>query len=152
MVRFGIGMYGLNPSNDVLVSPVVLEPSLELHSEIIFVKKIHSETAIGYGKKYTAGKGEWIATIPIGYADGWSRNLVGFPLIIEGNYCEIIGTICMDQLMIKLPKKFDKGTKVTLIGKNNGKCISVQNIADYSGTINYEIVCRLTDRIPRIYI
>ncbi|WP_071131710.1 alanine racemase [Enterococcus timonensis] len=152
MIRMGISMYGLNPSGSALVLPVNLQPALELVSELIQVKLVPADTGISYGKTYTTDCPQWIGTVPIGYADGYLRSLQGFHVLVEGELCEIVGRINMDQLMIHLPKKFPLGTKVTLIGENRGKIVSAQDVADFAKTIHYEICCLLSDRLPRIYL
>ena len=151
MVRLGVSMYGLNPSGHALSLDAPLHPAFELVSELIQVKFVPAGTEIGYGKTYTSEQAEWIGTVPIGYADGWLRHLQGFKVLVDGQFCEIVGRICMDQLMIRLPKQFANGTQVTLIGVNGDQEITVQSVADYLGTIHYEVCCQLSDRIPRIY-
>lgn len=151
MVRFGIAMYGLNPDANAQVPPFELKPALSLESELVFVKKVKAQSAIGYGSTYVAKEDEWIGTVPVGYADGWLRRMQGFKLLVEGEWCEIVGRVCMDQIMIRLPQKYPVGTKVTLIGQNHGKQITAQDVAAYAKTIHYEIVCDLGVRIPRIY-
>lgn len=151
VIRYGVAMYGLNPSGDVLTEPYHLNPALELISEVIQVKELPKDEGIGYGKTYTTKESEWIGTVPIGYADGWVRKMQGFSLLVDGQACEIVGRVCMDQLMIRLPKKYPVGTKVTLIGKNGGKEITMQQVADYLETIHYEVACLLSERVPRMY-
>lgn len=151
MIRYGVSMYGLNPSGVELLAPYPLKPAMELVSELIQVKELPAGEGIGYGKTYDTPEKEWIGTVPIGYADGWLRKMQGFSLLVEGEYCEIIGRVCMDQLMIRLPREVKVGTKVTLIGENNGQSITMQDIADYLDTIHYEVSCLLSERVPRIY-
>ncbi|OJG66420.1 alanine racemase [Enterococcus malodoratus] len=151
MIRYGVGMYGLNPSGHELPETYPLKPAMELVSELIQVKELASGEGVGYGKTYDTPKKEWIGTIPIGYADGWLRKMQGFSLLVDGEFCEIVGRVCMDQLMIRLPRDFKVGTKVTLIGKNNGQEITMQDVADHLGTIHYEVCCMLSERVPRIY-
>ncbi|MGG5370463.1 alanine racemase [Enterococcus sp. AZ196] len=151
MIRYGVGMYGLNPSGHELPEVYPLKPAMELVSELIQVKELAAGEGVGYGKTYDTPEKEWIGTIPIGYADGWLRKMQGFSLLVEGEFCEIVGRVCMDQLMIRLPREFKVGTKVTLIGKNNGQEITMQDVADHLGTIHYEVCCMLSERVPRIY-
>ncbi|MEY8446535.1 alanine racemase [Enterococcus ratti] len=151
MIRFGIAMYGLNPSGHALTEPYPLKPALELVSELIQVKQLAKGEGIGYGKTYITDKMEWIGTVPIGYADGWLRKMQGFSVLVEGKFCEIVGRVCMDQLMIRLPHKVSLGTKVTLIGKNQEEEIPMQAVADQLETIHYEVACVLGTRIPREY-
>lgn len=151
MIRFGIAMYGLNPSGGELPEPYPLNPALSLVSELIQVKLLPAGYGVGYGKTYITKKDEWIGTIPIGYADGWMRHLQGFFVLVNGVECEIIGRVCMDQCMIRLNGSIEVGTKVTLIGENRDKAITVQMVADYLDTIQYEVICMLSERIPRVY-
>lgn len=89
--------------------------------------------------------------MPIGYADGWLRKMQGFSILVEGERCEIVGRVCMDQLMIRLPRAFAVGTPVTLIGENHGEQITMQDVADQLETIHYEVACTLSARVPREY-
>ena len=129
-----------------------LKPALSLESELVQVKKVPAGAGIGYGKSYETKQSEWIGTVPIGYADGFVRGMQGFYVLVEGKRCEIIGRVCMDQLMIRLPHSFETGTKVTLIGKNQEEVITIEAIAEHLGTINYEVLCLLAERIPRHYL
>lgn len=151
MVRYGVAMYGLNPSGGELIPTENLRPALELVSELVQVKRVPKGTHISYGATYTSEQAEWIGTVPIGYADGWLRKMQGFALLVAGHYCEIVGRVCMDQLMIRLPQEFPVGTKVTLIGENGGETISMQQVADYLETIHYEVACTISDRVVREY-
>ncbi|MFC6171429.1 alanine racemase [Loigolactobacillus jiayinensis] len=152
MVRFGVALYGLNPSGTALEPPYPLQPALSFESELVFVKQIQAGAAVSYGATYHAQQAEWVGTVPVGYADGWQRRLQGFYVLINGQACEIIGRVCMDQLMVRLPEKLAVGTKVTLVGENGGQTLSLQNVADYANTIHYEIACNLTERVPRVYL
>ncbi|WP_363473706.1 alanine racemase [Companilactobacillus musae] len=152
MVRYGIALYGLNPSQtDITELPYDLEPALSLYSELVFVKKVKAGTSIGYGATYTSDKDEWIGTVPIGYADGWLRRMQGSDVLIDGQRCQIVGRICMDQFMVRLPKEMPTGTKVTILGKDGDEEITTTDAAKYAGTINYEILCSLSERLPRVY-
>ena len=113
MVRFGIAMYGLNPSGETLAAGYRLQPALSLESALIQVKEVDAGAGIGYGKTYTASEKEWVGTVPLGYADGWLRHMQGFRVLVNGQWCEIIGRVCMDQCMIRLPGPVPEGTKVT---------------------------------------
>ncbi|CYU16594.1 alanine racemase [Streptococcus suis] len=151
LVRLGNILYGLNPSGRVLELPFDVQPALSLVSEIVHVKQVEACTTIGYGATYHSTDSEWIATVPIGYADGLVRSLQGLSVLVDGQACEIVGRISMDQITIRLPHAYPLGQKVTLIGQDGDKTISVQEWADRIGTINYEVVCLLTDRLPRIF-
>lgn len=152
LVRLGIAMYGYNPSGGTLPKTYPLVPALSLESALVQVKKVPASEGIGYGKSYVTQEEEWIGTVPIGYADGFVRRMQGYHVLVDGQRCEIIGRVCMDQLMIRLPRAFPTGTKVTLIGENNGATITIEGIAEYLGTINYEVICLLSNRIPREYL
>ncbi|NVY96326.1 alanine racemase [Lactobacillus sp. DCY120] len=153
MVRFGIALYGLNPSNEVIKEvPYQLQPVLSLETEIVYIKQMTAGQKISYGATYTAQENEIIATLPFGYADGWLRRMTGSSVLVEGQLCPIVGDICMDQMMIKVPQLYPLGTKVTIIGENNGHRLSATDAAHYAGTGNYEIVCNLTDRISKKYV
>lgn len=151
MIRYGVAAYGLNPSGTELVAPFELKPAMSLTTSLVFVKHLKAGNSISYGATYTAKQDEWIGTLPIGYADGYERRLQGFHVLVDGQRCEIVGRVCMDQMMIRLPHQFDEGTTVTLVGKNHGAEISLQDVADFCGTIHYEIACDFTERIERIY-
>jgi len=152
VIRDGIALYGLNPSGtDITKLPYKLEPALSLYSELVFVKKVKAGESIGYGATYTSDKDEWIGTVPVGYADGWLRRMQGSEVLINGQRCQNVGRICMDQFMVRLPGELPVGTKVTLIGKDGDDEITATDAAQYAGTINYEILCCLNERLPRVY-
>lgn len=151
--RFGVSLYGMYPSKEIKqLNKVPLLQAFSLYSELINVKKIHAGEFIGYGATYEAKTDEWIGTIPIGYADGWSRALQGFYVLIDGKKQPIVGRICMDMMMVKLDKYYEVGQKVTLIGKSKGDEITIDHVASYLQTINYEIPCMITSRVPREYV
>ena len=152
LVRFGVALYGLNPSGRELSTPYPLQPALSLTAELTFVKRLARGKSVSYGATYTATQDEWIGTVPIGYADGYERRLQGFHVLVNGTMCEIVGRVCMDQLMIRLPHEVPVGTKVTLVGTDGQQTITLQDIADYCGTIHYEIACGFAPRIPRVYV
>jgi len=150
MVRPGIMLYGYPPCKTELK----LDPVLSLHSCIFFLKKINLRTGIGYGHTYTAKPGELIATIPIGYGDGYNRLLSGKgKVIIKGKFAPIAGRISMDQITVnvtKIPNVKEKDP-VTLIGTEGKIKITAEDIAKSIGTIPYEVLCNLNSRITRIY-
>ncbi|RWR04227.1 alanine racemase [Siminovitchia fortis] len=150
-VRVGIAIYGLSASQE---RPPLNKGKqvFSLHSKIVHVKKIRPGECIGYGAAYQAEKEEWIATIPVGYADGWLRKLEGQSVIAGGERAEIVGRICMDQTMVRLPHYMPIGTQVTLIGgQGTGDFITVEEIAEKLDTINYEVICMINFRVPRFY-
>lgn len=152
LVRIGILMYGLEPSDEMvsLMSPQI-QPALSLYSRLTQVKKVKKGEHISYGYTYEAQEDEWIGTVPIGYADGWCRALQGASVLVEGHYCEIVGRICMDQMMIRLPFEVPLYTLVTLIGTNKDKWIGARTLAHHMDSIHYELLCLLSARIPRVY-
>lgn len=152
-VRFGIGMYGLAPSTEIKDElPFRLREVFSLHTELTHVKKIKKGESVSYGATYTAERDEWIGTVPVGYADGWLRRLAGTEVLIDGKRQKIAGRICMDQFMISLTEEYPVGTKVTLIGKQQDEWISVDEIAQNLQTINYEITCMISSRVPRMFL
>ena len=152
MVRYGIALYGLNPSGtDIENLPYKLEPALSLYSELVFVKKVKAGESIGYGATYTSKEDEWIGTVPIGYSDGWLRRMQGCDVLIDGKRCQSVGRVCMDQFMVRLPGKLPVGSKVTLIGRDGAEEITATDAAEYANTISYEILCSLGERLPRVY-
>lgn len=146
-IRLGLGLYGINPDKEFIPIEFELRPALKLLSNLVQVKKIKKGDKVGYGATYEAQEDEWIGVVPIGYADGWTRSHQGRHVIVNGYECEIIGRVCMDQMMIRLPKQFPMGTEVTLIGDG----MPVERVAKEVGTISYEILCLISDRVPRVY-
>ena len=155
LVRAGIAIYGLYPSEEVDKEKVQLKPALSLKSHIAFVKDIPAGTPVSYGGDFVSEHQMRIATIPIGYGDGYPRSLsdTGY-VLIRGKKAPIIGRICMDQFMVDvsdIPEvKF--GDKVTLIGRNQEEYLPVEKLSELSGRFNYEFVCDLGKRIPRVYV
>lgn len=148
IARVGIAMYGLNPSDYVLPLPISLQPVLKLETEIAHVHLLKQGEAVSYGARYIAKQDEWIATLPIGYADGWRRDLGKQGVYINGEKCDVLGVVCMDQMMIRLPKQYPVGTIVELIGPNQ----SATDLAVSVGTIGYEILCGISERVARVYV
>ena len=152
LIRYGAAGYGLNPSCGAIRPPFKLLPAMSIEAALSYVKLVKAGRSIGYGATYTAKSDQWIGTVPVGYADGYHRDLKGFHVLVAGHFCPVVGQICMDQFMIRLPFKVSAGTKVTLVGKNGDHRITLQDLADYSGTIHYEIACGFTSRLPRNYV
>lgn len=151
-IRIGISMYGIAPSPYVEQEmPFPLEPALSLETEIVQVKRVKAGEAVSYGATYISEEDEWIATLPIGYADGMLRGLQGQDVLVRGRRVPVVGRICMDQCMIRIPEKMPVGEKVQLIGKQEGEEIRINEWAEKLGTIPYEIPCILTKRVPRLY-
>lgn len=150
-VRLGVVIYGLDPSGGALPLPSPIKPALSLSSRLVQVKTLEAGEAVGYGASYRTEATEVIGTVPIGYADGYVRDLRGFKVLVDGQVCPIVGRVSMDQLTVRLPQVYPLGTEVTLIGENGGAVITATEVADHCQTINYEVVCLLSDRVPRYY-
>lgn len=155
LVRAGIAIYGLYPSEEVNKEAVQLKPALSLKSHIAFVKDIPAGTPVSYGGDFVSQHPMRIATIPIGYGDGYPRSLSdnGY-VLIRGKKAPIIGRICMDQFMVDVSGIPDAkfGDKVTLIGRDQEEYLPVETLSELSGRFNYEFVCDLGKRIPRVYM
>ena len=150
-VRFGISMYGLSPSEEIKhLLPFPLKEGFSLHSSVTHIKKLTKGEGISYGATYKAKSSEWIATVPIGYADGWIRKNGSGSVLVNGERAPIAGRICMDQMMVVLKNPVDIGTKVTLIGGQGDDYIPVDEVARRLETINYEIPCMISSRVPRV--
>lgn len=152
MIRLGAEMYGLNPSGTELATPFEIKQVMSLISSLVQVKRLKKGERVSYGAEYQAQQDEWIGTLPIGYADGFIRQFKGFSVLVAGHQAEIVGRICMDQCMIRLPHALPVGTKVTIFGKDGDLVNTFQDGAEYVDTINYELPCILSERVPRIYI
>jgi len=151
-VRLGIAMYGLTPSIEIEKEiPFPLKEAFSLKSRLVHVKKLQKGDKVSYGATYESDQEEWIGTIPIGYADGWIRKLQGQEVLVGGRRSMIVGRICMDQCMVRLPSYMPIGTTVTLIGRQEERFISVNEIAAKLDTINYEVPCIIANRVPRLY-
>ena len=154
MVRTGIILYGLYPSSEVDQSKIALQPVFSLKAKVIHVKKVPAGTGISYGQRYHTACEATIATLPVGYADGWTRRLSSrAEVLIGGKRYPIVGAICMDQCMVDLGKdEVEIGAEVVLIGQQGKERITADELAEKLGTINYEITCMIGDRVPRIYV
>ncbi len=155
MVRAGIIIYGMYPSEQVNKNELNLKPAMGLKTQISYIKYVSKDTSISYGRKYYTKENAKIATVPVGYADGYSRLLSNKGrVIVNSEYAPIVGTICMDQFMIDVThiKNVSIGDDVILIGNQLDKVITAEEIASIIGTINYEVVCMIGKRIPRAYI
>lgn len=151
MVRPGLIMYGLYPDEDL---DIKLKPVLSLKTKIVYFKKVPCGYGISYGYTYVTKKDTTVVNLPIGYGDGYPRNLSNLaPVIIKGKRFKISGRICMDQIMVDVGNlKVRVGDEVVLIGCQGKSKITTEELASLSGTIPYEIVCGLGSRIPRLYI
>lgn len=155
LVRAGISLYGLWPSDEVQKENIDLMPALSLKSRIVFLKELESGRSISYGATYQTTGRQRIATIPVGYGDGYPRSLSnkGY-VLIHGKRAPICGRICMDQFMADvthIPEAKEKD-EVTLVGTDGGETITMEELGDLSGRFNYEFACDLGKRIPRVYV
>ncbi len=154
MVRCGIATYGIYPSSEVNQSEFKLIPAMEMKTHVVFVKDVEPGVGVSYGAIYVTNKKTKIATIPVGYADGYSRNLSNSgKVIIHGKYAPIIGKVCMDQFMVDVSDIEDvkQGDTVTLLGRDGDAYISAEELAKWSHSFPYELVCTVGKRIPRVY-
>ena len=152
-VRAGIALYGMYPSDEVDKKAVELKPALELKSHVVFVKTLSAGVGISYGSTFVTEKETKVATIPLGYGDGYPRNLSnkGY-VLIKGKKCPILGRVCMDQFMVDVTDMDgSKGDELTLIGRDGDEVITFEEMAALASTFNYEFVCNLGKRIPRVY-
>lgn len=154
MVRPGIILYGYYPSQYLQGKTLDLRPAMTLKSQIVHVKELPEGYYISYGRKYCTHHQTKIATIPIGYADGYSRRLTNKGrVLIHGQYAHIVGTVCMDQFMVDVShiENVCVGDEVVLFGTQDDSCIAVEEIASILDTISYEVVCMVGKRVPRVY-
>lgn len=155
LVRAGIILYGLWPSDQVAKDIVDLKPMLSIKSHVVFVKTIPAGTQISYGGTYVAKTERRIATIPVGYGDGYPRGLsnIGY-VLIQGKKAPIVGRVCMDQFMVDVTDldNVRVGDEVTLLGTDGEERITAEELGDLSGRFNYELVCDLGPRVPRVYL
>lgn len=155
MVRAGIMLYGLYPSQDVIKDRVVLKPVMSLKACLSHVKTLEAGSGISYGLKYITQSAEEIATMPLGYADGYTRMLSGKgEVLFKGQLRPLTGRICMDQCMFDVTGLGAKpGDIAVLFGEDGeGNTLPVETLADKLGTINYEMVCMIDKRVPRVYV
>lgn len=154
LVRAGITLYGLWPSDEVDKSRIDLQPVLELKSKIAYIKKLETGRQISYGGTYTTTKEQMIATIPVGYGDGYARGLSNKgSVLIHGKRAPICGRVCMDQFMVDVTDipEAKIGDEVTLIGTDGNDRITLEELGNLSGRFNYEFACDLGKRVPRVF-
>lgn len=155
MVRAGITMYGIYPSDQVEREKLPLRPAMEWKAQIAYIKEIPEGTAVGYGGTYVTRRKTRVATIPVGYADGYPRSLSNKGwILIHGQKAPILGRVCMDQFMVdvtEIPqaKKLDE---VTLMGRDGDMTLTVEELSEQSGRFPYEFVCDVGSRVPRVYV
>ncbi len=155
MVRAGVVLYGLYPSAQLRAQPK-LRSVLSLRSVVSHIKTIQPGATVSYGRMFTASREMRVATVPVGYADGYPRALAqgGAQVLIHSRRCPVLGRICMDQLMADVTglEGVSIGDRVTLIGRDGEEEITAREVASWEGTINYEVVCALSKRVPRVYL
>lgn len=154
-IRPGIILYGYYPSDYINKDKLKLMPALSLKCQVIHVKELPKGEYIGYGRKFRTERDSVIATLPIGYADGYIRGLYGkAQVIINGKLAPVVGKICMDQCMVDVTDigPVNVGDEVILLGEDNGIKNNADDMAEILDTINYEILCMIGRRVPRIYI
>ncbi|MFH1982079.1 MAG: alanine racemase [Pseudomonadota bacterium] len=155
MVRAGIALYGLRPSNEVNLSRLRLTPAMTLKSRIVQLKCVGAGFTVSYGMTWTAKRPTAIATVPVGYADGFSRRLSNIgEMLVHGRRAPIRGRVCMDHTMIDVGDipEARTGDEVVIFGRQNGAEISAEAVAEQLGTINYEVTSALTSRVQRIFV
>lgn len=154
MVRPGIILYGLPPSGE-MHNALDLRPAMQLKTRIAYIKQVPVGSPISYGCTYTTDRETYLATLPIGYADGYSRHLSSKgEVLIGGKRRPVVGRVCMDQIIVDLGPVCDAaiGDEAVLFGRQGDAEITVTELADLTGTINYELVCRVSARVPRVYV
>ena len=155
LARAGISLYGMYPSDEVNKEVISLKPALELISHVAFVKEVAPGTSISYGGTFVASERMRVATIPVGYGDGYPRSLSNKgEVLIHGKRARILGRVCMDQFMVDVTAIPNVGfmDQVVLVGHDGDEFIPVEELSELSGRFNYEFVCCLGKRIPRVYI
>ena len=155
MVRSGIITYGMYPSDEVDKRLLPLRPALRWLSRVSHVKVLPAGREISYGGTYVTKADTVVATIPVGYADGYRRNLSGrFYVLIRGKKAPILGRICMDQMMVDVTAipGVQVGDQVTLVGTDGDETITMEEISARADSFNYEFVCGISRRVPRVYV
>ena len=155
MVRSGIMTYGLYPSEDVNKEKIKLEPAMRLVSHIAYVKEVPAGFTVSYGKTFVTKRKTKIATIPVGYGDGYPRALSNKgKVLIGGKFAPIIGRVCMDQFMVDVTEieNVKQGDEVVLVGTQGEKALTVEEVSELAGTFNYEFICGINKRVPRVYV
>ncbi|MGL5675126.1 MAG: alanine racemase [Cellulosilyticaceae bacterium] len=155
VVRPGIIMYGYYPSDYLEGKKISLKPAMTLKTQIVHIKELPKGHYISYGRRFCTAEKTKVATIPIGYADGYSRRLSGKGrVLIRGEYAPVLGSVCMDQFMVDVShiKDVKVGDEVVVFGTQNNKTITIEELARLTDTINYEIMCMIGKRVPRRYL
>ena len=154
MVRSGIMTYGLYPSEEVDKSKLELHPALELKSHIAYIKSVGPGFTVSYGSTFTSKSNMRIATVPVGYGDGYLRAYSGASMTVRGKRAPILGRVCMDQMMVDVTDipGAQTGDEAVLLGRQGGDCIDADEMASWLDTISYEVLCSPSARVPRVYI
>ncbi len=152
--RVGISMYGVWPSDEMNRDELDLQPALSLRSKIVYIKTLPAGSKISYGGTFVTAKETRVATVPVGYGDGYPRGLSNCGwVIIKGIKCPILGRVCMDQFMVDVTElpEISEGEKVTLIGEDGDEGITVEQLCDLYGGFRYEMICDIGKRVPKEY-
>ena len=153
MVRLGVALYGMWPSDEVSRDSVNLLPAMSIESHVTHVKKVPAGTPISYGGTFVTERETTIATVPVGYGDGYARSLSGKgKVLINGEFLPIVGRVCMDQFMVDVTGfNISVGDRVVLLGKDGDFAITMEDLGRMSGRFNYEFACDINQRVPRVY-
>lgn len=154
LVRAGIALYGIYPSGEMGRENVILKPALSLYSHIVHIKTIEAGESVGYGGTFTADRSTRVATVPVGYGDGYPRGLSNRgQILIRGRRAAVLGRICMDQFMVDVSHipEAAAGDRVVLLGRDGGEYMGAEELGEISGRFHYELVCDLGARVPRVY-
>lgn len=155
MVRIGIGLFGYFPSGEMHRDKIKLSPVMSLKSRVVYLKKVAAGTPISYGRTYAASKDTTIATVALGYGDGYSRLLSnkGY-MLVRGKKAPVAGTVCMDYTMLDVGMipGVAEGDEVVACGRQGEEAVTAEDLAEQLGTISYEILCNISGRVPRVYI
>lgn len=149
-IRVGSVLYGYNPALPDRPSPIDIQPVGALVGQIWGVHRLLKGESLSYGATYTADEDQWVATIPVGYADGLKRTLSGMTVLVNGKEEKILGRITMDQIIISLSEPVAVGSEVTFIGTDGDKEIKIEDVADYGNTIPHELLTGISKRVPRV--
>jgi alanine racemase len=151
-IRPGLALYGTMPSREVALPG--LKPALRLTTRVMALHEVPAGTAVSYGGLWRAARASRIATLPLGYADGYPRHVTGAEVLVRGRRAPVVGAVCMDMLMVDVTDVPGAavGDAVTLIGRDGDQAIPVDELARWAGTVSYEILCGISKRVPRVYI
>lgn len=154
MVRMGIALYGLYPSDEVMTDRVELKPAMQVVSRVIHIKDVEAGEGIGYGYAYVTPEKKKIATVCIGYADGYNRAFSNKGcVLVDGKRAPVIGRVCMDQIMIDVTgiENVSVGDQVIIMGEQKGSVITAEELGEMCGSFNYEMICTFMPRVNKVY-